>query len=174
MLKMQDYSNLPDSDLSSAIKQSDEFAFEAFYHRYYKSLFRFIWSRTRSTELAREIVQETFIRLWQNRQKLDCMKSIKAYIYRIVYNLLMNHLRRNKIHRAYINAHQNHVSTENIELQADIYIALRKLPEKIRLVFILNHLEGFKYAEIAETCGISIKTVESRMSKALRILRKEL
>ncbi len=171
---MKDCTNLSDNDLSSAIKQSDESAFEAFYHRYYKPLFRFIWSRTRSVELSRELVQETFIRLWENRRKLDSRKSIKAYIYRISHNLLLNHLRSKKIRREYLDAQQNQFSNEDIALQTSIQLTLQKLPEKIHLVFILNHLEGFKYAEIAEACGISIKTVESRMSKALRILRKEL
>lgn len=171
---MEDYSTLSDSDLSNAIKLSDEAAFEAFYHRYYKSLYRFLWSRTQSTELTKELVQEVFIRLWQNRQKLDSQKSIKAYTYRIGYNLLLNHLRRKRVQRAYTDIQRDHIPEKDIELQTSIHIALQKLPEKIRVVFVLNHLEGFKYAEIAETCGISIKTVESWMSKALRMLREEL
>ena len=171
---MEDYSTLSDNDLSDAISQSDEAAFEAFYFRYYKSLYRFIWSRTQSTDLAREIVQEVFIRLWQNRQNLDSRKSVKAYTYRIGYNLLLNHLRSKRIRRKYLDSQRDNSPEENIELQTSIQIALQKLPEKIRVVFILNQLEGFKYAEIAEACGISIKTVESRMSKALRILREEL
>ena len=171
---MKDYSSLSDSDFSKAINNSDESAFEAFYFRYYKSLYRFIWSRTRSTEQAREIVQETFIRLWEIRSKLVPHKSIKAYLYRIGYNLYLNHLRSKKILKKYLDKQQHNTSQDNIELQTSIHIALEKLPEKLRVVFILNHLEGFKYAEIAETCGISVKTVESRMGKALRILREEL
>ncbi|MFH1941131.1 MAG: RNA polymerase sigma-70 factor, partial [bacterium] len=167
-------SNISDSELTEAIRLSDEAAFEALYNRYYKSVYRFLWSRTQSTESAKELAQETFIRLWQNRQSLDSRKSIKAYMYRIGINLLLNDLRKRKIHKTYINEQRDIRSSGNIELQTRIHLALQKLPEKIRTVFILNQLEGFKYAEIAETLGVSSKTVEKRMAKALRMLREQL
>ena len=171
---MKPHSKSTLEELTDAIRRSDETAFEAFYHRYYESLFRFLWIRVQSRELTRELVQETFIRLWENRHRLDSRKSIKAYVYRIGYNLLLNHLKGQKVHRAYIDNRRENIQAQDIELQTRIQIALQRLPEKIRIVFILNQVEGFKYAEIAETCSVSVKTVERRMARAVQLLRREL
>jgi len=78
---------------------------------------------------------------------------------------------REKKHRAFL---INNPENESIELTSHINIAISNLPQKLKDVFILNRFEGLKYSEIAQVSGISIKTVESRMSRALKILKKEL
>ena len=172
---MGDYNSISDNELAAAIKQSDAAAFEAFYFRYYRSLYGFVWRLSQSGETAKECVQEAFIRLWENRERLDCNLSIKSYLYRIAKNVFLSHVRREKIHRRYISKHEHQRPLsvdDNLDIQNRVQRTLQKLPDKVRMVFVLNRLEGFKYSEIAEMAGISIKTVESRMSKALRLINR--
>ncbi len=174
---MTPFRHLPDHKLTRAIKSSNVTAFEALYFRYYDSLYRFLWHRTYSIELTKDFIQEVFTRLWQHRRNLDTEKSIKAYLYQIANHLVIDHLRKKRSKKSYLSdlARKGCVSENSgIETQTSITIALGKLPEKLRTVFILSRYEGLKYHEIAEVCGLSIKTVESWMSQALRLLREEL
>ncbi len=174
---MKNLSPLPDDKLSQAIKSSDSAAFKILYFRYYEPLYNFVWHRTYSTELAKDLLQETFTRLWQNRQKLDVNKSIKAYLYRIANNLIIDYNRKNASKKSYLsklNRESNSGNEQSIEIELSIKTALDNLPEKLRTVFTLSRYQGLKYSEIAEVCSISIKTVEKWMSQALQLLRKEL
>jgi RNA polymerase sigma-70 factor (ECF subfamily) len=174
---MENYKKYSDNQLAFAIKQSDESAFKVLYYRYYQLLYRFIWMRIRSEELTKDLLQEIFTRLWQNRQHLDTRKSIKAYIYRISHNLLIDHYRKKGFRKTYNLENQvaDRLSAdEDIEMQIRIRLAVENLPKKLHSVFILSRYEGLKYFEIAEALGISIKTVESRISKALFLLRDAL
>lgn len=174
---MQDLSDPSDSELTEAIKSSDSAAFKTLYYRYNNAIYKFLWQRTYSIELAKDFLQEVFTRLWQNRMNLDSTKSIKAYLYRIANNLVIDFLRKNAYKRSYISKLTRQVRSsceDSIEIKTSIKIALNNLPEKLRTVFMLSRYEGLTYSEIAETCNVSIKTVESRMSRALQYLRKEL
>jgi len=174
---MNTFCDLPDHKLTRAIKASNVTAFEALYFRYYGSLYRFMWHRTYSVETTKDFIQEIFTRLWQNRRNLDTKKSIKAYLYQIANHLVIDHLRKTTSKRSYLSdlARKDRDSQDSdVEAQTSVAIALGKLPEKLRTVFILSRYEGLQYTEIAEVCGISVKTVESWMSQALRLLREEL
>lgn len=174
---MKNFTSAEDSELAQATKLSDSEAFKALYHRYYESITIFLYHRTLSMELTRDFAQEVFTRLWQNRTSIDETKSIKAYLYRIANNLTIDYFRKRGSRRSYLSAmalKDNKTTDDCIEVQTSINIAIEKLPERLRTVFILSRHEGLKYAEIADVCHISVKTVESRMSQALEFLRKEL
>jgi RNA polymerase sigma-70 factor (ECF subfamily) len=167
----------PDPELAVAIKQSDADAFKILYYRYYEQLFRFLWHKTRDHETSKDLVQELFFRVWKNRESVDPSKSIKAYLYKTASNLAIDLLRKKTTEQAY--ALENPVEeTSAPEAQFDLEekarAAIDSLPEHIHTVFCLSRIEGLKYTEIAETLHISVKTVESRMSKALKILRQKL
>lgn len=167
-------SDLTDEELTRAVKQSDKAAFEIYFLRYYESVYRFIWRMSQSNELAKDCAQETFLRLWENRTRLDSRLSLKAYLYQIAKNTFFGYRRREKVHKKYVQSqcHQPPATEpEKLEIRMQVQEVLQKMPDKVRTVFLLNRIEGFKYIEIAEICDISIKTVESRMSKALRIIR---
>ena len=172
--------NQPDSsdaELVRAIKSEDAAAFKALYFRYHDALYRFLWQRTHSVDLSKDFLQEVFTRLWQNRRNLDPAQSVKAYVYRIANNLVIDALRKNAYKKSYLSrlSHRTRTSSEeSIEVETSIRIALNNLPEKLRTVFMMSRYEGLTYSEIAETCRISVKTVESRMSRALQRLREEL
>ena len=174
---MKDLSSLPDNKLSQAIKSSNSAAFKTLYFRHYESLYNFVWYRTYSAELAKDILQETFTRLWQNRKKLNVNKSIKAYLYRIANNLIIDYNRKNTSKRSYLSKLERENYSDNeqfIDTELSLKTALDNLPEKLRTVFTLSRYQGLKYSEIAEVCNISIKTVEKWMSQALQLLREEL
>lgn len=169
-----DTGSLSDGQLVEAIRQNDSAAFQLLYYRYYKPLFRFAWYRLHSTELIRDLLQELFFKLWMNRNQLDPERSIKAYLYKSLTNLIINHL---KLHSSHSVSFDNitELTTgkeDNPDMMIDIQNLLNHLPEKLKMVFMLSRVEGYKYNEIAEICGISIKAVEKRMSTAFDILRK--
>jgi RNA polymerase sigma-70 factor (ECF subfamily) len=162
-----------DPELVGAIRDSDAGAFKILYFRYHDPLFRYVWYRTRSPEFAKDALQEIFTRLWRNRRSLDPEKSVKAYLYRIAHNLLVDNFRKEDQMKVYRTRGQSADAPEDdLESRLDVQAAVESLPDDIRTAFMLNRYQGLKYAEIAEIQGISIKTVESRISRALDILRK--
>ncbi|MDZ7288385.1 MAG: RNA polymerase sigma-70 factor [candidate division KSB1 bacterium] len=176
---MRDFpADTPDAELTAAIKVSDHAAFKTLYFRYFEALFRFLWRLTSDAELSKDCVQEVFSRIWNNREHLDPHQPIKSYLYRIGYNLVIDHRRQNKQRLDSLEAHPeiapSYSADEPFELRDKIEDAIKNLPEPIRLVFTMNRFDGFKYAEIAAALDISVKTVEARMSKALKILREKL
>lgn len=165
-----------DSELVHAIILSDTSAFKTLYFRYYDALIRFIFIRSGSSEFAEDGVQEIFTRLWNSRRNLDESQSIKAYLYRIANNLLIDHYRKRSSEKTYLfeTDPPDGDDEEKLQEKIDIQSAIQALPETVRDVFILNRYQGLSYSEIAETFGISVKTVEKRMSQALDRLRKAL
>jgi len=171
---MNDYSSYSDEYLVESIKSSNVDAFKVLYYRYYENLYHFLCLRTNSIETAKDFIQEIFTRVWQNRGDLDKNKSIKAYLFRIANNLVIDRFRKRRSRQDFISQTKKNVTDNSLESITEINLAINKLPEKLRIIFILSRYHGFKYSEIAQTCNISVKTVESRMSQALKILRDEL
>ena len=164
-----------DSQLTEAIRNNDQLAFKDLFYKYYPKLFRFAEVHIQSKDLACDLVQEVFFRVWNKREKLNPKKSIQAYLYKILNNLIINHhkLASSKTISLENNLNRNAFRTDStIETEIDIQLALDKLPNKLKSVFVLTKVDGLKYEEVAEICGISIKAVEKRMTKALRILKK--
>ncbi|MBN1999867.1 RNA polymerase sigma-70 factor [candidate division KSB1 bacterium] len=159
------------SELIRALRESDLQAFRAVYDQYYESLYRFAFSRLRSPDSARDVLQDVFLRLWQQRHRLNPEKSMKAYLFQIAYHRIVDRLReisKIKTDKA------EHTINKSIDSHIDMQQAIEKLPEKMKITFIMNRYYGFKYREIAEMLKISEKTVEKRMSKALKKLRDSL
>lgn len=171
-------SNLPDEELTEAIKASDADAFKVLYLRYQKALYGFLWRRTRDPQTSQDLLQETFIRVWKYRLNLDPNRSIKAYLYRIAANLATDHSHKKSSRMAVFTdnppGETASFQQDDIELREEILAAIELLPEPLKQVLTLNRFDGLKYREIAEALNISVKTVESRMSKALKNLREKL
>jgi len=172
---LKDYSSLSDEEITEAIRSSDTKAFQTLYYRYYESLYRFLWIRSRSVELSKDFVQEVYTRVWQKRLHLDKKKSIKAFLYRIANNLLIDHFRKKGYEKKYLSDLTVSGSSsyqDPLEMKTMIESGIDELPEKIREVLILSRFQGLSYREIAKVCHISVKTVEARMSQALKRLRE--
>lgn len=130
-------------------------------------------------EDAKNIVHEAFVSVWEKFDSLPQDTNYRSYLYTAVRNRSLNFIRDRKKHTALENVSENHLAEANnplevSELEKEIEIAIESLPEKCREIFEANRLEGLKYAQIAEKLGISVKTVEAQMSKALSILRQHL
>ena len=169
--------NLSDKQLAGKIKNSNRQAFEIFYFRYYKLLFHYTVTRVQNPDIAREINQDIFKRLWQNRKNINAKKSIKDYIFRIANNLVIDHYRKKQIQNTYFDRSEELPETqsdEDLEFKAQFNMAMDKLPEDCRTVFTLHYIKRYTFLEIAEMCFVSKKTVEKRIKKAIDILRKQL
>ena len=166
---------LIDSQLTAAIKDSDQLAFKDLFYKYYPKLFRYAVVHVRSKETASDLVEEVFFRVWEKREKLNPQKSIQAYLYKILNNLIINHHKLASSKNVSLeyelqrNAFEANTTLDN---QIDLNLALEKLPNKLRSVFVLIKVDGFKYDETAKICGISVKAVEKRMTKVLSLLKK--
>jgi RNA polymerase sigma-70 factor (ECF subfamily) len=134
-------------------------------------------------DTSKEIVHTVFVNIWEKREEFDFEKPAKSYLFTAVYNRCMNYIRDQK---KFVSHDEPTVITENsenvvnndhleaAELESRIWKTINSLPEKCREVFILSRFEGKKYADIADSLDISVKTVESQMSKALKVLREQL
>ncbi len=173
-----------EQDLIAAVKRGDLDAFEVLFNRYQPILVRSVAYHLRDTESAHDIVQETFLRVWQHRGTLNPSLSFQALVYRIGYNLMRDALRHLETrHRTAADVpppvppeHADPVdATQHALLTAELRRVLREqLPERCRMVFELSRLEGLPMAEVAVRLRISPKTAENQLTKALRILRRAL
>ena len=156
--------------------------FENLFRSEYKGMLLFALRFVKEEEAAKEIVQEAFISLWERRESIDPERQVKSYLSTSVRNRCLNYLRDNKRFNGTLLTLENlnpapsteeHDRLELNELSIQIYNAIAELPEKCREVFQLNRFENMKYQEIANHLQISVKTVETQMSKALAHLRKK-
>lgn len=163
--------------------QLDKPAFESLFRSFFPGLVLFARKYLPDQDTASEIVHNVFLNLWEKRDSIDTSSSLKSYLFTSVHNRCLNFIRDQKKFDRDETLLQRLDSNEFIdasdrleeqELEQRIYDALQALPEKCREVFSLNRFEGLKYSEIAEKLDISVKTVETQMSKALRILREKL
>jgi RNA polymerase sigma-70 factor, ECF subfamily len=131
-------------------------------------------------ETAKEIVQDSFLSLWEKRETIDMERPVKSYLTKVIHNKCTNHLRDNRKFDRYILSVENLVdipeyndsdSLVEEELHIKIDSAIAELPEKCREVFVMSRYESLKYQEIADKLQISVKTVETQMSKALQHMR---
>jgi RNA polymerase sigma-70 factor, ECF subfamily len=169
--------------MAEAIRQGDEAVFDTVFRNLYAPLVRYATSLADgNTDAAEDMVQQVFSKLWMNRGALSVQHSLKAYLYRMVHNLALNQLRGQKTHNRYTE-HQTRAMAQHAtpapdqmadDLQEQFGRALEVLPPQCRQVFELSRFQELKYREIAEHLDISIKTVETQMGKALKILRQEL
>lgn len=132
---------------------------------------------------AEEITQVVFMKLWEKRGSVSADTSLKAYLYRMVHNDCMNLLKHKSVvlkfqkEKTYIMKNESEDGGKKIlssQLENKLSHALRELPEQCRTIFQLSRFEDLKYREIAEHLGISEKTVENQMGKALKLLRIKL
>ena len=157
----------------------DRHSFEKLFREYFPALMAFSRKILVDEDDAREVVQKVFINLWEKREEFDLSKSVKSYLFTSVHNGSLNVIRDRKKFSAeevpdMAGAWDVSAQIESMELEEKINEALASLPEKCREVFELSRFDGLKYNEIATQLGISVKTVENQMSKALKILREKL
>ena len=172
------------------LQGGNEKVFEQIVREYWPRMFKFALIYTQNNETSQELVQDTFLVLWNNRAILKDNTNLITYLMVVLRNKCLNLLEQTRIRQLYI----EEIDDETIYQRANLYVlqdeasqivesedlhkaierALSKLPEKTREIFMLSRYDGLKNQQIAETKNISQKTVEYHISKALQILKEEL
>ena len=161
----------------------DQTAFELLFKFYYPGLVIFASNIVLSKDEAEEIVQDFFVRLWDNRQNIKTDSSLKNYFFTSVKNRSINFLKSNEIKRQIIEELEKQMKNEllynpdvyvDTELQRRLKTAFAKLPPRTAEIFTMSRFRGLTNDEIANDLKLSKRTVETQVSKALKILRKEL
>ena len=168
-------------DVIDRFRSGDELAFGEIFETYYSALVRYAVTLVRDMDEAEDVVQGVFVRVWQGRERLEEGVMLRSWLYKSVQNSCFNHLKHLKVrgvHAVFVKREgegvDQHDALEGNELQGRIDAALLVLPEQCGKIFRMSRFEDLKYQEIADKLGLSIKTVENQMGKALRILREEL
>jgi len=171
-----------DRELLDGLHRGDHDAFDTIFRAHYGALVGLAESLLRGRGLAEEVVQEVMLELWRRRETLAVQESLRAYLFRATRNRALNQLRHERVRvaaapRLTVETASAAVAEPNLvqeEIDAALAEAMNTLPPRCREVFELSRVHGLRYAEIATTLGLSVKTVEAQMGKALRILRERL
>ena len=175
---------ISDETLFINIKESNVLAFDTLFARYYKNLCYYSNKIVSNGEIAEDIVQELFIKIWETREKILIEKFVKAYLYRSIYNRSINYLRDNKNLKNNVSNDLNMATQHSynnadndilyFELESKLFEIINSFPEKQKKVFLLKRFDNFTYKEIAQELDISEKMVEKYLSKATKKLRDAL
>lgn len=173
-----------DERLFEWIKEDDESAFEILFKKYFGRLCDYARTFVKSTEAAEEIVQEMFIRLWENRSTIQIDASVKSYLFRSVHNSAINQIKRHMAEsqrmEEYFEFIRNHFDQTKLEqlissdYESQFRRSLETLPQQCREVFLLSREQGMNYSQIAESLHLSVNSVKTQMKRALKKLREAL
>lgn len=165
------------------MQQGDVAALEYFFQKYMELLYYRALGYVKEPLLAEDIVQEVFIRFWDNRKKVEITLSVLAYLTRSVVNSCKNYLEHLKVHQRYEQDYQKENSEEVEEMDYDeeelgqlrerLKVFIDGLPEKCREIFILACVEGLRYREVAERLDVSVNTVKTQVKSAYAKLRSD-
>jgi len=167
------------------VANGDYYAFRELFNHHYRSLCNYAMRVVVTREIAEEVVSDVFVKLWKNREQIEVHTSFQAYIYRAVRNQALDYLKL-RIHRQYEResldsvqwnmSHADHFSPAE-EMSFNEFFdhvegCINDLPRQCQIIFRLSREEGLRYRDIAERLAISVKTVETQMSRALKVLRE--
>lgn len=169
--------------LQQRLSRGDETAFQETFEIYFKVLVLFATKFSLDKETAEDLVQDVFVKLYEQKDRLQFHSSLKAFLYQSVRNKCIDLIRSTKTrekHHVEIKAGTDveGLNSEELMLQSEleekIYHSIKQLPDQCQLIFSMNRFEGKKNQEIADELNISKRTVETQISKALKILREDI
>jgi len=175
---------IPNTTPNKSLSVDSEQEFERLFKEHFKSLYAYAFTILKNEAIAEEIVQNVFFKVWEKKVPDTIQTSLKAYLYKAVYHESLNYLKHQKI-KAQYQLHVMHQSKNQMdqsasrkmmlkELEEKLRDAMNALPQQCRTIFQMSRFDGLKYQEIADQLGISVKTVENQMGKALKQLRVKL
>lgn len=169
------------SNLTAGTESSHREEFEKLFRTHYAALVTFASGMVASMDAAEDLVQEVFIAVWRRRAELPPAAVARAYLYKAVRHRALNALRHDRIARESAESSERPFAVASVEddlilgeTESAVRAAIAGLPERARLMFTLSRDQGLTYAEIASVTGVSVKTVETQMGRALRALRESL
>ncbi|MGG7663291.1 RNA polymerase sigma factor [Dyadobacter sp. BHUBP1] len=177
---MQKYSHLPEEELLSLLTNGDRLAFKQLYIHHYRSIFSYALRFTKSAELAEDITQDTFLKIWESREMLAGVRYFKGYLYAICRNMTLNLLarasREANIMDQIIQGAQHFHSDSEAQLEQQEYEkllheAIEQLPPQRRIIFRLCKIDGKSYEEVAAQMGITTGTVNDHIVKGTRSVK---
>jgi len=153
--------------------------FKNLFEENYEQVRDYIYYKCGNIEQAEDVAQDAFLKLWEKRNEIK-YDTVLSYLFRIAYNIFLNQIKREQLTFNFQNQScENGIDNQSPEYEMEIkefneklQKALAMLPEKYRVTFLMNRIDGLKYKEIAERLDISVKTVEKRMQKALNLLKE--
>ncbi len=166
-----------------ALREGDEQALRRIFDQHYPSLLGDVYRIVADEDAGQDLVQEVFVELWRKRAELDIHTSLRAYLRRAAVNRALTYLKNHRRLRfdgddwsqtADTSHHDIRRQEEQETLEQALHRAIATLPEKCRVVFSLSRFEQRSHREIAEQLGISVKTIENQITKAMRMLRDAL
>lgn len=164
------------------LRKGDYLSFKKIYHTYARRLYSFIFKVVKDVDLADDVLQLTFVRIWNNREQIDEEKLFDAYIFQIASNLCIDTLRQiaqqeRKKQHLYQQMNELALSVEEQFLIKEKAVLidqlLDSLPPQRRLIFTRCKLEGYSYQEVADELGISTSTVSNQLVMGVKTLREE-
>ncbi|MCH8494692.1 MAG: RNA polymerase sigma-70 factor [Balneolales bacterium] len=169
-------------DVVARIQRGDKEAFAMIYRLYFTSLCEFSFYMTKDAEVAKELVQDAFLAIWEQRSDWSPQSTVRSYLFKAVKNRSLDFLKHQKVVRKWEdNSKSSQVDVTEDEdrltrqqLANAINKEIERLPPKSRIIFLMSRQQGFTYNEIAEIQGISVKTVETQIGRALKKLRTTL
>lgn len=178
-------SSLQESAIIPLLHSGDESAFARIVKAYGNPLYRFAYIRTQSPEVAEDIVQTVFIKLWENRKTLEPSGSLKAYLYRSTANAVIDVIRRrhagarviHNIRQVSADKYSRNDAVDKIELEeleSMVRSVISNLPPRTREIYHLRKEQELSYEEISEILGITIPVIQNQVSKAVKALEKAL
>lgn len=177
------YNEHSDQDLLSLVKQGDTDAFEEIYLRYDSLLYIYAYRKLQNKEEAKDVVQEVFITLWNNRKTLLIQSTLSGYLYKSVLNKIYNIFKHQNIIQQYIDSGDHHLVVDHAEAdhlirEKDIVTLIEKeiaaMPPRMREIYELKRKAFLSTKEIAERLEISELTVSTQMKRALKLLKLKL
>src|SRR3954463_11165364 len=175
-------SAMDERELLVRLRAGDDAAYEAIFRQWYAPLVASTTVLLRDRGPAEEVVQDVLLELWRRRESITFETSLRAYLFQAARNRGLNYLRRQRVEArgeatiaaAMPTPEPADSEARESELNLAIQSAIAGLPDRCRQVFELSRVQGLKYSEIATALGISVKTVEAQMGKALRVMREKL
>jgi len=179
-MRVNEAKPIADKLILEQLRNSNQGVFELVFKYYYSGLVIYADQIINDTSVSEDIVQSVFMKLWESRQSLD-IRSFRSYFIQCVKNRSIDHLRSQEVKNKY---NKEIIDYPQYEMQEDLWtktdlneliqLSIEKLPPRCREIFMMSRVENLKTAEIAEKLQISGRTVETQISKALKILRVEL
>jgi RNA polymerase sigma-70 factor (family 1) len=172
-----------ETELLEGLKKGSEIAFKQIYALYHHKIYRLALKFVKSEELAKEIVQDIFIKIWEHRHTINKDLSFSAYLFRIAHNHIFNLLKRASkevsikkqiMAAAEISSNQTEDEVIAAEYESLAIHAIEQLPPQRKLIFQLCRMEGKSYEEVSFALGISKSTVRDHMVKAIRFIKEYL